>query len=31
MLYVYVRDMIDVVFPVCIVTYVAVCARVWEV
>ena len=31
MLYVCVRDVIDVVFSVCIVTRGAMCARVWEV
>ena len=30
MLYVCVRDVIDVAFSVCIVTRGAVCARVWE-
>ena len=31
MLYVYVRDVMDVVFSVCIVRHGAVCACVWEV
>ena len=31
MLYVCVRGVMDVVFPVCIVTQGTVCSRVWEV
>ena len=31
MLYIYVRDVMDVVFYIFIVTREAVCARVWEV
>ena len=31
MLYVCVRDVMDVVFYVCIVRHGAVCARVWQV
>ena len=31
MLYICVRDVMDVVFSVCIVTRGAVCTRVWEV